>query len=97
MAFLDRGDSAGQRAAHIVVCSTAMAAAKPRTDDAIFDDIVIECSPLKKNVIESDFAITIKLTRDEALQLCADIAVQLKTLPILKPKPIAGPSSVDGN
>jgi hypothetical protein len=57
----------------------------------MFDDIVIECSPLKENSGAAEKLITIKLTRDEALQLCADIALQMKSLPLLKPKSKSGP------
>lgn len=86
MAFLDRGDSAGEFAARIVVCSTALSSARPQTDEAVFDDIVIECATLRGRERDADFVVTIKMTRDEALQLCSDITQQLKTLPILKPK-----------
>jgi hypothetical protein len=78
------------------VCSTVLSSAKPRADDAVFDDIVIECSTAESKSGRDDAAIAIKLSRDEALQLCADISLQLKTLPILKPKFKNGPASVSG-
>ena len=90
MAILDRGDATGECHARVVVCSTALSAAKPRADDAMFDDVVIECAPVLERVEQATKAVMLKLTRDEALQLCADILIQLKTLPILKPKASAG-------
>jgi hypothetical protein len=84
MASLDRGDSAGPCTARIVVCSTALSSARPRADDALFDDIVIECAPMAPSTNGSAAVVTVKLSRDEALQLCADIALQLKTLPLLR-------------
>jgi hypothetical protein len=80
MATVNRGDTGEPHEVRVIVCT-------PYPERAMIDDVVIACSILD-NAAEWGFPVTLALNRDEALELCSQLVLRLKTPK--PPKPVQG-------
>jgi len=83
MAYINRGDDGERREVRVQVRRTD-------AEEPLVGEIQVVCGPPKKESgKEWGFDVIITLTRDEALGLCADLALRLKTLPPPESPPLS--------
>jgi hypothetical protein len=69
MAYINRGDTGKRHESRVIVC-------QPNAEQPVVEEIQIACATAEK---EWGFDVIITLSRDEALELCAQLARNLRT------------------